>query len=170
MDKEVTTNTDNLHDAVESETIVKQKEDSEQQAVNETQQETDEGAKSYSQTEVDQIVKEQLSKQKQKYAELFNDSHRNELEEQYIQLKQGQLKLEYDRKVFKCGFPEETTDFLDYSSPEKCEESYQKILSLITKISEKILKSSNFNNPILKKGEDTDLSDNNKEIRKVFNL
>lgn len=164
MENEDVTNVNNLNDVIRSENIQSEnietsKDSSEQQAEDAVQCETEEDEKCYSKNDVEQIVKDQLSRQQQ------------ESEEQYNELKKGQLKLKYDKEVFKRGFPEEITDLLDYSSPEKCEESYQKTLKIIQKISDSIM--DKFSPPVLKKFPDNDImsdDEKNKKIKKAFSL
>lgn len=163
MENEDVTNVNNLNDVIQSENIQREnietsKDSSEQQAEDAVQCETEEDEKCYSKNEVEQIVKEQLSRQQ------------HESEEQYNQLKKEQLKLQYDKEVFKLGLPEEITTFLDYSSPEKCEESYQNMLKTIQKISDSIM--GKFSAPVIKKApeDDTTSFDEKEKIRKAFNL
>ncbi len=81
---------------------------------------------------------ETASKEQQHSAS--EDADMSELEKQRQQLQQDRLKFEYEKKLFKRNLPKEIADYLDLSSPEKCEESYEKFMKLIPKIMDECLK------------------------------
>lgn len=113
-----------------------------QQPVNDnTETEKQENALKEQQPSVSDKTTEQpetASKEQQHSAS--EDADMSELEKQRQQLQQDRLKFEYEKKLFKRNLPKEIADYLDLSSPEKCEESYEKFMKLIPKIMDECLK------------------------------
>ena len=127
-----------------------------------------EAPKQYSQNEVDELIKQSLVEEQQKNAE-NSKTEQAELKKQYNQLEKAKLKFKYEKKLFKDGLPEEISEFLDYSTSEKCEESYQKMMKLISKISDNRM-TNIFDGGIMKKVPDDLDTDENITIKKAYGL
>lgn len=127
-----------------------------------------EAPKQYSQNEVDELIKQSLVEEQQKNAE-NSKTEQAELKKQYNQLEQDKLKFKYEKKLFNDGLPEEMSEFLDYSTSEKCEESYQKMMKLIGQIVNNQMAKVSYGG-IMKKAPDDSEADEDSTIKKAFGL
>lgn len=109
-------------------------------ASDETTEQPETASKEQQPSASDETTEQSETASKEQQHSASEDADMSELEKQRQQLQQDRLKFEYEKKLFKRNLPLEIADYLDLSSLEKCEESYEKFMKLIPKIMDECLK------------------------------
>ena len=90
----------------------------------------------FSQKEVDDIVRRRLERERKKYESLSSDGtyFREELLEREQALTRREYRVTALERLRSKGFPIEAADLLNYNSPDEFEDSYNKLVEVLTPI------------------------------------
>ena len=89
-------------------------------------------AKTFTQAEVDEIVKERLSRERKKTAKLFDEGYLSEeLKEREAAVLKKELVHEAKERFEQLGYPGSLADLLDFRDKDSFEESFQKAVGII---------------------------------------
>ena len=94
--------------------------------------------KTFTQEEVDEIIKTRLGRERNKFEKtknkLINESEFSDyLKEREKAITLKEKKFEYALKIQDQGLPLELVDYIDYSDPEKADQSFDGIVNLFKK-------------------------------------
>lgn len=100
--------------------------------------------KTFTQEEVDEIIKIRLGRERNKFEKtknkLINESEfSDDLKEREKAITLKEKKFEYALKIQDQGLPLELVDYIDYSDPEKADQSFDGIVNLFEETLNKLL-------------------------------
>lgn len=129
--------------------------------------------KTFTQAEVDEIVKERLSRERKKTAKLFDEGYLSEeMKEREAALLKKELTYEAKERFEQLGYPGSLADLLNYQDKDSFEESFQRAVDIIKplrkSIAEKLIGESSSGAP--RTGQRENYNAEEQLLREAFGL